>query len=731
MTGKDEEDPTSPKSKKSIEESLGLIPGDDEDTGPENITEHWIFTTIIMIGIVLNAIQMGMELQFEGGIWKLIWAILEHVFTVFFLVEFIIKLIVIGPEPYFEDKSNWIDAIVVIVAVIDNWILAFALADQDTSSMNVISILRLIRLSRILKLLKAKRELMMLIEGIFSSIRSMAWLSVLLGILVYTVAICFVQFIGRTDVYDDDDFDNKKYFGDMVKASVTGTNLALLLDWPIIFRPILKRQPHLAVAVGMYVGVASFGIMNAIIGVIVARTSAAAKAAEEEDNLAFMKRQMAFVEDIGTIIYEIDTDGDGTVSREELEEAGDNEGLMDALCSVELPAGFDMLELHCMLDKDGDGELTKSEFQQGMRRLIFSNDFQRQCLMMLAVAQQKRKLCSLRSWLETEFENFGKKFEAMPDIIIEKVQEKFDGMIPEPPPPGEPTMTASDFEKEFVCTKCKKKKVPTRPATLENPHEVPMKIDFRRSMVTIQTEDIPEFITDAGTVPGTSISKHLNLPSEDAWPKSADEAPPIWSNPQVNLIVNAHLRPPEPLPGVVPALEGNQGQAAESDDSDKEMLSPVTSGPESSFDSPLAAGKKKKKKKRELRQSLRETATDQDATGAPSGFGLQADAGNQPLLQDPMSNDPAAFGGNAANMQPMGNNQQQPFNPMNRQAGMNNDVPPTNAAGMPDNQAGGQTDPMATTWSPQQDRGSAGPGGRRVGPPPARPRTSPAAESIV
>merc|ERR1719160_1085795 len=138
-----------------------------------------------------------------------------------------------------------------------------------------------------------------------------------------------------------------------MKAAITSANLALLIDFGVIFRPLLKFQPVLAVAIGIYVGVSCFGIMNAIIGVIVTRTSAAAAEAEAEDRLQFQNRQMAFVESMKDIIYEIDTDGDGTVSPQEMADASEHEELLEALASCDLPVGFSALELHCMLDKDG------------------------------------------------------------------------------------------------------------------------------------------------------------------------------------------------------------------------------------------------------------------------------------------------------------------------------------------------------------------------------------------
>jgi voltage-gated sodium channel len=393
---------------------VSVLP-EDEPQGPVPMIEHWLFNGVIMSGICVNALQMGLELQFEGDPWDTVWLICENFFTAFFLGELLIKLPKMGFRKFFSAKANILDFIVVVVAVVDNWFLTYVISGGDSGGMGFISLLRLIRLGRILKLLKAKKELMMLIEGILSSIKSMFWLSILLAILIFIVSIVFVKFIGRSGVYDDDAIDIEYYFGDMLKASVTGLNLAMMADWGVILRPIIKRQPVFALVVGVYVGISCFGIMNAIIGVIVTRTSEAAAEAQAEDELGFRMRQMEFVESIQDIIYEIDIDGDGTVSPEEIAGAEDNEVLKEALEAVDVPLGFSMGELHCMLDKDGDGELTKGEFSQGMKRLIFSNDFQRQCLLMLAVAQQKRKLYEVKVGIDEEVGILKEKIDRLPD----------------------------------------------------------------------------------------------------------------------------------------------------------------------------------------------------------------------------------------------------------------------------------------------------------------------------
>jgi len=250
------------------------------------------------------------------------------------------------------------------------------------------------------------------------------WLSVLLGILIYTVAICFVLFIGSSDAYPPEEFDNKMYFGDMVAACMTGLNLALMSDWVYVIRPLVKYQPHFALCITIYVGIASFGIMNAIIGVIVARTSQASKEAEVEDHIKHQNEQMEFIAEVSQIVYELDCDGTGSISREEMKEADQDEDLREALDMVELPFAFKMSDLHTMLDKDGDGELSKSEFYIGMKRLIFSNEFQSQCLIMLAIAQSKRRVTDFRYMAE---ENFGGIHAQMLELKLG--QEKLQKLI--------------------------------------------------------------------------------------------------------------------------------------------------------------------------------------------------------------------------------------------------------------------------------------------------------------
>jgi len=422
----------------------------DEDKPPVYLrfSDRPACVIIIAVAIIFNAIQMGMELQFTGSSWKTVFKVAENFFTAFFLVELCIKNYMDTVKDYWSQRANLLDAVIVVMAIIDNWLLSLFLSDEDKDSLSFLSVIKLVRLGRILKLLKMKRELAVLVESILNSLSSMVWLSVLLGILIYMVAICCVQFVGRSkNVYPKDDFDVDVYFGDMTAAAMTGLNMAMLQEFGEIMRPMLKYQPVYCLGMLLYVGVASFGIMNAIIGVIVTKTSDAQSELDKENESAFRKRQMAFVASVQDIIYAIDLDGDGTVSPEEIEAASDNVELKEVLENIDLPFQFQLGDLHCMLDKDGDGELSKAEFFTGMRRLIFSNDFHRQCLLSLSISQQKRKLFETRLEMDESFVLVNRKLDALlenagiPPILPEVRQEDvhktgsfcFNESPPDPP----------------------------------------------------------------------------------------------------------------------------------------------------------------------------------------------------------------------------------------------------------------------------------------------------------
>jgi len=135
--------------------------------------------------------------------------------------------------------------------------------------------------------------------------------------------------------------------------------------------------------------ISSFGIVNVIIGVIVESTNASMAQLEENKNKIANLMKMRHIQHLTEVIWNADSDGDGIVTLSELHEAAEDPEICEELRDMGLPKGFTFEDFHTMLNLDGRDGLDRTEFVDGMHRLIFSNEFQKACLLQLGIGQVK------------------------------------------------------------------------------------------------------------------------------------------------------------------------------------------------------------------------------------------------------------------------------------------------------------------------------------------------------
>jgi len=168
----------------------------------------------------------------------------------------------------------------------------------------------------------------------------------------------------------------------------------------------------------MFLVTTSFGLMNALIGIIVEQTTAATARMEELDNEEKRQQQLGRVQELIDVVSKIDESNDGQISIEEMEAAKDNEDLNRILRSIDLPPGFSVSDLHLMLDENGNGTMSQEEFVEGMYQLIFCNEFQSQCVAKLSVAHIKKCVFELRRDFFEEMKMMRQQVFAMQKVIL-------------------------------------------------------------------------------------------------------------------------------------------------------------------------------------------------------------------------------------------------------------------------------------------------------------------------
>lgn len=157
--------------------------------------------------IMLNALVIGISADVEAE--HVVWKVLEIIFTVFFYVEFFIKLKILGWREIFLGHAaswNYFDVFCLSTAAIDlgvtyGYALLFPGESADLGGFLLIKILRLARLGRLIRLLRFKifAELKRMIHGVFAGLRVLLWAVVLLVFCIFMLAI-----VARFMITDDE-----------------------------------------------------------------------------------------------------------------------------------------------------------------------------------------------------------------------------------------------------------------------------------------------------------------------------------------------------------------------------------------------------------------------------------------------------------------------------------------------------------------------------------------------
>lgn len=369
------------------------------------------FKIFIDMVIILNIIQMGIALDVKGPGWNTVWRWCETLVAGVFFFEMILRVLA-DRVMYFASVLNIIDFVVAWTSLIDLIVLNMIL--EANESLSPVQILRLVRLVRIAKLLRVFPAFRVILESMRASLQAMFWLVLFMFLVIYVASITCVMTIGKNSEYPAFEtdggtlheqalaqFNNYMYFGTIWRSMLTLFNLTLLSEVSTVLRATNAVDPWSTCIFSVFILVMTLCLLNTIIGVIVEKTVCAVL--EDDAHQKRSKaRQMEAIEDLAELMFELDEDGNYELDVNELQRGVSNPRLHKLLRHIDLPVGFTAEELFNMLDLDGSGKISRSEFIGGIFRLIFSNDFQRQCLTILRDTQTKKLLNAVREQIIEE-----------------------------------------------------------------------------------------------------------------------------------------------------------------------------------------------------------------------------------------------------------------------------------------------------------------------------------------
>lgn len=330
--------------------------------------------------IIVNAAFMGIEMDSTDKevteiSERLVWYVFEVVFAFFFTAELAIRVYVHRWE-YFKTAMAIFDAFIVAMTILDTFILAPMSAGGSTRVVGALRVIRMMRLVRLIRLLPRFKELWLIVNGLAHSLKTLSWVSLLLGVVIYLFAIFATQNVGQNnELYNEyyeetaGSWDHEFYFGTVPRSMFTFFQICTLDKWSEeIVRHVKKNQPGLEMLFVSFVIFTTFGLLNLVIGVIVENTLASAKVNETKMKKKKEKDRMKVMNHLREFFEESDEDASGTLSIDEVQKALKDPDAVNKLKLVDLPLE-DPQEIFSLLDIDNSGELAIDEFISGCMRI--------------------------------------------------------------------------------------------------------------------------------------------------------------------------------------------------------------------------------------------------------------------------------------------------------------------------------------------------------------------------
>ena len=161
------------------------------------ICTHDLFELLVTLIVIGNGITMSLVGNILSESQMQVVESVNATFTIFFLVEFLIKVIGLGLASYYSDSMNILDFLIVLFGMVDyelsNYISNIAIGLDNNGKVqlrkkfNILNIVKIFRSLRLLKILKKLKTMKKILNGVMETIGNVMYLLALIAmfILIY------------------------------------------------------------------------------------------------------------------------------------------------------------------------------------------------------------------------------------------------------------------------------------------------------------------------------------------------------------------------------------------------------------------------------------------------------------------------------------------------------------------------------------------------------------------
>lgn len=302
----------------------------DETGYVQAIARSEKFSSVTLAVIAFNAIWIGIDTDHNNAETladaDTHFKIGEHFFCTFFCFEWVIRFLAFAKK---RDclRDGWFkfDSVLVGLMVLETWIIPIFSEDGDgLGDASMLRLLRLLRLTRMARLMRSVPELVTLLKGMAAATRSVFSTLVLLVLFMYVFAIVFKQQCAGLPRIEP-------YFSDIPTAMWNLLIFGTFMDnIGIILHGLGQSSYAMTGLFLLFVLIASFTILNMLIGVLCEVVSSVSHAEREKVVVSFVKQKLF------RMLEAADTDNTGTISQEEFQIFLENDEVCAALKELQV-----------------------------------------------------------------------------------------------------------------------------------------------------------------------------------------------------------------------------------------------------------------------------------------------------------------------------------------------------------------------------------------------------------
>ncbi|CAK0855606.1 unnamed protein product [Prorocentrum cordatum] len=294
----------------------------------------------VMLGIIgLNSIWIWVDTDYNDAetLVDAHWAfqVGENMFCLCFSFEWLVRFMAFKRKLN-SLKDSWFvfDSLLVLMMVVETWIVTAYLAlsrgpsDSKLGAASILRLFRLLRLTRMVRMLRSFTELMILVKGMLSAMRSVTTVILLLFIVMYVFGIAMTQLAAGSG-------SEEKYFSNVGHSMYTLLVYGVFLDSIARLCNDVRKDGDfysgtLVCLLFSFILIATLTVLNMLIGVLCEVVSRVAEKERNDIEVASVTQKLREAVEL------IDEDGNMRISQTEFAQLLSNRGAVMALKAAEV-----------------------------------------------------------------------------------------------------------------------------------------------------------------------------------------------------------------------------------------------------------------------------------------------------------------------------------------------------------------------------------------------------------